>query len=133
MAAITGTTDNYVNQNFALHDCDTHNATPNIDNPCICMMPIESIYIGTTGRVFMRVKREEGEICNDTDWVELASADGAQVASKLTLSAGTATKPQMNLADGVEPTTPVAGDVWREGNALHIYLDAEYTLDMTAV
>lgn len=50
------------------------------------------------------------------------------------LAAGNSSRAQIRFVDGVEPSTRNDGDMWREGNALHIYFGStEYTLDMTAV
>jgi hypothetical protein len=137
MAAILGTADGYANQNFVDIDCSEHlDDKPNINNPCICTMAVGEVYVTPTDRVFMRINRNIGEICNDNDWIELKAAltNGTHTVDKLNISAGTATKSQINLVDGVEPTTKVNGDIWREGAAIHVYLgSAEYTLDMTAV
>lgn len=137
MASILATATEYANENFANADCSDVTATPNINNPCICLTEIGGTVIGSTGRVFLRIKREDGEICNDTDFVEITNAilqDGSRVADLIKISASTATKAQINLADGVAKTSPADGDIWRVGTSIYIRLaGTTYTLDKTSV
>ena len=132
MASILATATEYANRNFVDADCSDHTALPNINNPCICMLGIGDYYIGSTGRSFVRTKRETGEICNDTDFTEVTNAvllDGSRTTDLLKLSAGTTTKSQINFANGVAKTTPADGDFWREGTDLKVrFGSTTYTL-----
>ncbi len=140
MAAILQTALEYKNNNFLSSQCDTElDDKPNINNPCICMLPIGSLYRTPIGRVFLRIKQNTGEVCNDNDWVEIQSVeyvltDGSRVTNLINLSASTSTQAQINLADGVTKTAPVDGDIWRVGDTIHAYLtDTEYVFDLTEV
>lgn len=137
MASILATATEYANQNFSNADCSDVTATPNINNPCVCLTEVGGTVIGSTGRVFLRVSRNEGEICNDTDFVEITNAilqDGSRVADLIKVSASTATKAQINLANGVAKTSPADGDIWRVNGAIYIRLSGTtYTFDLTSV
>ncbi|MCB1712992.1 MAG: hypothetical protein KDH96_11105, partial [Candidatus Riesia sp.] len=62
--------------NFLNPKCWEHNPTPNINNPCICLMAIGSIYIGSTGRIFVRTKRVNEHVCRQIDWEEVIAEGG---------------------------------------------------------
>lgn len=77
----------YINQNFLTLNCKEHLEIPNIDNPCICMMQVGSVYVGTTGRIFIRQVSRNNEICRITDWGEVASAPIGELADNYLLNA----------------------------------------------
>lgn len=65
---------------------------------------------------------------------QIGVAANTSIGARMDLAASTTTLPQILLRDGVAPTSPVDGSVWRVGNEIYIQLGgATFTLNKTAV
>jgi len=103
-----------------------------IDDTSVLTNSVSSSQAGL--RVFNNNAAQQGIYVETTDDGDgIRSLNNGNAASTPLILTSHASGRHLRFVTSAVNTSKTAGDFWMEGNTLHVYLDAEYTLDMTVV